>query len=105
MACHMYVYANHNFSYSYLCLMNFIILYLILSNPTFVITLLSVFFMYIDRVVYVRFEKSEYRVTEEDKAKVEVTVLTDRPVSRSFSVLLRSEHNSTQGESCSHALC
>ena len=60
--------------------------------------------MYIDRVVYVRFEKSEYSVAEEDKA-VEVTMLTDRPVSRPFSVLLRSEHNSTQGESCSHAVC
>ena len=47
-----------------------------------------------------RFEKSEYSVAEEDTT-VEITVLTDRPVSRSFSVSLRFEHNSTQGEPCS----
>ena len=62
------------------------------------------FSMFIDRVVYVRFEKSEYSVAEEDKA-VEITVLTDRPVSRPFSVSLRSEHNGTQGESYSHTEC
>ena len=60
--------------------------------------------MYIDRVVYVRFEKSEYIVAEEDKT-VEITVLTDRSVSRSFSVPLRFEHNGTQGESYSHTEC
>ena len=51
-----------------------------------------------------RFEKSEYSVAEEDKT-VEITVLTDRPVSRSFSVSLRFEHNSTKGKSYSHTVC
>ena len=96
-----FIFANHNFHiHTYLSIMNFIIL----SNLTFVLTL-SVFpCTYIDRVVYVRFEKSEYSAAEEDKA-VEITVLTDRSVDRPFSVSLRSEHNSTQGKSYSHALC
>ena len=49
-----------------------------------------------------RFEKSEYHVTEEEKT-VDITLLTHRPPSRSFSVSLRSRHNSSQSES--YAVC
>ena len=53
-------------------------------------------------MVFVRFEKSEYHVTEEEKT-VDITLLTHRPPSRSFSVSLRFRHNSSQGES--YAVC
>ena len=52
----------------------------------------------IENVIYVRFDRASYRVTE-DRRSFPITLVTDRPPPRAFSVRLRSRNGNARCES------